>query len=634
MTNLKRSKENPVLIGESHNPWEARGAFNGCPVKDSKGIHLLYRAMSSPVLRGGSVMEVSTIGYAFGKDGLHFKDKKQLIQPQFDWEQFGCEDPRITKLGSKYYIFYTALSKFPFSPEGISIGVAITKDFNKIENKFHVTPFNSKAMALFPEKIGGKFYAILTANTDLPPAKIALVSFDNEGQIWDQNRWNDWYADLNAHTLPLQRGIEDHVEVGAPPVKTKKGWLLVYSYIKNYLNERRSFGVEAVLLDLKDPGRIIGRTEFPILVPQEEYELYGIVPNIVFPSGVFLQKNTLHIYYGGADTVCCQATCDLDGLLDEMLNGDSCKRLCQRLKKKPILSPLMKNDWESKAVFNPGILREKGVTHIIYRAMSRDDISVMGYASTKDGVNIETRLADPVYVPREDFEVKQAPGNTGCEDPRLTRIGNKIYMCYTALNGQNLPRVAITSIKASDFFAKKWKWSAPKLISPPGVDDKDAIVFPEKIKGKYVILHRLQHSIDVSYFDNLSFENGEMLQEIPIMFARKGMWDDKKVGINTVPLKTRKGWMFIYHGVSNDNNSYRLGATLLDLKDPEKVLARTRLPLCEPELKFEKEGIVPNVVFPCGGVLIGNDYYIYYGGADTVIGVAKIDLKGLLKRLS
>ena len=173
----------------------------------------------------------------------------------------------------------------------------------------------------------------------------------------------------------------------------------------------------------------------------------------------------------------------------------------------------------------------------------------------------------------------------------------------------------------------------PTLISPPGIDDKDACLFPEKIGGKYVILHRIQPSIDINRFDDLNFVSGRYLTHNPFVFPRKGMWDSAKVGISSVPLKTEKGWVLLYHGVSADDNRYRIGVLLLDGKDPEKILARSRYPLFEPEEPYEKDGIVPNVVFPCGSVIKSNTLFIYYGGADKVVGVATMSMKKLFEHL-
>jgi predicted GH43/DUF377 family glycosyl hydrolase len=111
------------------------------------------------------------------------------------------------------------------------------------------------------------------------------------------------------------------------------------------------------------------------------------------------------------------------------------------------------------------------------------------------------------------------------------------------------------------------------------------------------------------------------------------MWDGVKVGISGPPLKTKAGWLLFYHGVS-ETSTYRMGAVLLDLADPTTVLARTAAPLFEPIEDYEMKGIIPKVVFPCGNIIRKDDIYLYYGGADKVVGVATISLSNLLKILS
>ncbi len=634
MIRVERSSENPILVGESGNFWEQSAAFNGCPVVRGKNIDLLYRAQSSPVLHEGVVLEVSTIGHATSTDGIHFANHRQLIVPEEAWERYGCEDPRVTELDGKYYIFYTALSTHPFSAEGIKTAVAVSRDLKTIDEKHLVTPFNAKAMTMFPEKINGKFAAILTANTDRPPSTIGLALFDTVEEMWSETFWNDWYAKLFSHEIRFERKDSDHIEIGAPPLKTPDGWLLIYSYIRNYFSNHKIFGIEAVLLDLDDPRKVIARTEAPLLIPEEEYELYGKIPNIVFPSGALLRRGKLYIYYGAADSTCCVATCDAKKLLrsiKERMKGISFERFSGN----PIIAPIHEHAWEAKGTFNPGAIREGGKTHILYRALSNNDVSTLGYATSRDGFSIDERSPEPVYVPRESFETRASGGYSGCEDPRLTRIGDTVYMFYTAVDGANPPRVALTSIARTDFLARRWNaWARPKLVSPPNIDDKDVCVFPEKIRGKYVVLHRIQPSIDINFFDDLEFENGEMLTQGPFILPRPGMWDDQKIGVNTVPIRTPSGWLILYHGVSQEGSVYRLGAALLDLEHPNRVLARSDTPLFEPETEYEKVGIVPNVVFPCGAVVKGGRLIIYYGGADRVVGVASMRLRDILKRLS
>jgi beta-1,2-mannobiose phosphorylase / 1,2-beta-oligomannan phosphorylase len=632
---IKRYNKNPIFTPNKNQSWEAEAVLNGCPIEKGNKIFLVYRAISLlhyHTLTQTKLM-ISDIGIAESKDGINFSNRKRFIAPEHEWEKFGCEDPRITKLNNKYYIFYTAISYYPFRAEGIKIGMAISKDLTHIQEKHLITPFNAKAMALFPEKINGKMWAILTVHTDKPPAKICLTSFEKENDLWSENYWKKWYQNFEKYALPLQRRPQDHIEVGAPPVKTKYGWLVFYSYIKNYFSANRLFSIEAVLLDLKNPMKILGRTDYPLLTPEEYYERIGIVPNVIFPSGALMRKNSLYLYYGAADTTCSLAFIDVAELINKMLKKEMKLTKFTRAKENPIILPIKGHSWETKLTFNPATIYLGGKVHILYRAMSDDNTSTIGYAQSKDGIHIDHRSSEPIYIPRESFEQKLTPGgNSGVEDPRLTKIGDKIYMLYTAFDGKNPPRVALTWIKVKDFLAQKWNWTKPVLISPPDLDDKDAALFPEKIKGKYLVIHRSGDDIDLSFCQTLNFDGTWWLEEYRWISPRKGMWDSKKVGIAAPPIKTKQGWLALYHGVSEDK-TYRVGAILCDIKDPTKIVARTDEPIFEPETPYEKEGEIPNVVFPCGAVLIGNKVFMYYGGADKVVGVATMELETLLKTL-
>ena len=205
------------------------------------------------------------------------------------------------------------------------------------------------------------------------------------------------------------------------------------------------------MLDLNDPQKIVGEVKRPFIVPQEEYEFYGRVPHIVFPSGALVAETDVYLYYGAADTTSCVATFKKNELLEQLrIHGEAAA--CGALKGIPSLCRSREHAWESQATFNPAAIYEGGKVHILYRAMSGDNTSVIGYASSPDGVDITERLADPIYIPREDFEQKKMPGgNSGCEDPRITKIGDRIYMCYTAYDGMDPPRVAFTSIDVKDF---------------------------------------------------------------------------------------------------------------------------------------------------------------------------------------
>jgi len=326
----------------------------------------------------------------------------------------------------------------------------------------------------------------------------------------------------------------------------------------------------------------------------------------------------------------------------------------ERFQGNPILRPDEKHQWETKAVFNPAAIFEDGKVHILYRAIGETDVSVLGYASSFDGLHINERLDKPVYVSREPFEganqshpySPQSPGiyisggggSGGCEDPRLTKISSQVYMTYVAYNGYGPPRVALSSIHIDDFLKHKWNWKKPALITPPHIVDKNACILPEKINGKYVIFHRVFPNILIDFVDDLDFDGktrwlvGQF--KIPTR-ALSSDWDNRKVGCGPPPIKTKDGWLLIYQAVgSRDESRYKIGAMLLDLKDPTKVLARTRTPILEPIASYENEGWKAGVVYPCGAVVIKDRLFVYYGGADKVVCVASTKLDYFMEHLA
>ncbi len=296
----------------------------------------------------------------------------------------------------------------------------------------------------------------------------------------------------------------------------------------------------------------------------------------------------------------------------------------------PILDPIPSNAWESRMVFNCAAIHEGGKTHLIYRARGVDGhVSRFGYAGTKDGFHIDERLPEPVFMgdPINDLECH------GCEDPRLTRIGDRIYMCYTAYG--MVPgvtrqigsiQIGMTSISVDDFLNHKWNWEK-RWYPFPRVDDKNACLFPEKINGKWVMYHRLAPHIWVSYSDDLKHWGASK-----IVMSHQEDWEYFKLGSGAPPIKTPNGWLFIYHAVSREFH-YQLGLALIDLENPEKVIWRGKEPLLKPEAPYEVNGVVQDVVFTCGAVVRDDTLFIYYGGADTSICVATAKLSDLLQSM-
>ncbi len=286
----------------------------------------------------------------------------------------------------------------------------------------------------------------------------------------------------------------------------------------------------------------------------------------------------------------------------------------KRVSDKPILLPEKENSWEAGAVFNCAVIYENGLVHMIYRATDiasngkeGDFINRLGYAISKDGINFN-RMKDPILSNNVPQEAR------GPEDPRIVKIDGTFYMMYTGYSGKDLKICLATSKNFID-----WKREGIVLDEK----NKDASLFPEMINGKYLMLHRREPDIWIAFSDDLKTWYDHKIIMRPI---RGSNWENKKLGIAGPPIKTSHGWLLIYHGVSK-KNVYSLGAALLDLNDPSKVLARQKKPALKPELDWEINGCVPDVVFSCGHAEIGDSILIYYGGADTVIGVAEINKK-------
>lgn len=318
----------------------------------------------------------------------------------------------------------------------------------------------------------------------------------------------------------------------------------------------------------------------------------------------------------------------------------------KRSKKNPIIEPANNLYWESKASFNPSAIYHDGKIHIIYRAIGNSDISVLGYANSKDGYSFDknskmlafyqkNKTVDKSITPQISYTSGGGWGG-GCEDPRLTLIGDRVYMIYTAFDGWGSLRLALTSIGLDDFTAKRFYWKEPVLISPPGEIHKNWVLFPEKIKGKYAILHSFSPKILIDYFDSLDELDGKKFirsnNTRPVDKTRT--WDSWFRGVGPSPIKTKYGWLVIYHAMDHKNpDRYRVGALILDLKDPTKVLYRSHEPILEPDEWYENEGYKSGVVYSCGSVVKDGNLFIYYGGADKVSCVATANLEKFLEEL-
>ena len=320
----------------------------------------------------------------------------------------------------------------------------------------------------------------------------------------------------------------------------------------------------------------------------------------------------------------------------------------RRYKGNPILEP-KGDDWESIEVYNPAATCIDGKIHLLYRATGEyvEYVSRLGHAVFDENLNLVERFDEPCFTP--DLELWEM----SVEDARLTALEGRLYMTYVITPtpcppysvrrrlGMPLRPQARTRISLAEVTYESGRMSFQRLgiITPYGSNQRDTVLFPEKIGGQYAALHRPSAWIGSGYpterpgiwFAYLDGLAGRMYEHRLVMKSEQ-RWESWKVGAGPPPVKTDKGWLLIYHGVS-ENREYRAGAALLDLEEPWKVIARTPEPILEPEEEYERIGDVPNVVFPEGAVVIGDELLVFYGGADVVCCAASVHLDEFVEHL-
>ncbi|MDQ3075988.1 MAG: hypothetical protein M3Q34_02575 [bacterium] len=325
------------------------------------------------------------------------------------------------------------------------------------------------------------------------------------------------------------------------------------------------------------------------------------------------------------------------------LGKESSRATLQRSLQNPIIKPRLYS-WESKATLNPTAFFSNGKIHILYRAIGHDDVSVLGYASSYDGYHIQERPTYHAYkrpfltskIGRKISYTSGGGWSGGCEDPKITLIGDTLYMLYTAFDGWSSVRIAMTSISLENFKKHRWSlWEKPVLISPPGVLNKNWGFFPEKINGKFALIHGIAPKILVNYFDTLDVFDGNFFIESVSHHDRERAIDETGIrSMGPVPIRTRLGWLVLYHVTEpHDRSRYKLFAMILDIKDPTKILYRSPGPVLSPDENYENEGHKAGIVYSCGAVIKDARLFVYYGGADTVTCVASIPLEELLSSL-
>jgi predicted GH43/DUF377 family glycosyl hydrolase len=349
MMNIYRSKKNPIIKPEDVRPFlpdfEVIGVFN-CGVTEFKGeILLLLRVAEKPI--GGSSKEIlipvvdfktgsisikvfnkddplidfsdprflrstregcyltsiSHLRIARSKNGIDFNiDKRPALFPEKEYEKSGIEDPRVTCIDGRYYISYSAVSDVT----GITACLASTSDFRTFTKHGIIFMPDNKNVAIFPEKIEGKYYALSR------PASGEFCVND----IWISESCNLIHWGNHKRLMGVRKGCWDSLRVGggAVPFKIDEGWLEIY----HGASEDGRYCIGAVLLDYKEPWKVITRSKEPVIEPEMDYELNGFFGGVVFTCGVLYEKGVVKIYYGAADTTVAYAEVRLNDILERM----------------------------------------------------------------------------------------------------------------------------------------------------------------------------------------------------------------------------------------------------------------------------------------------------------------------------
>ncbi|MBN2312277.1 MAG: glycoside hydrolase family 130 protein [Sedimentisphaerales bacterium] len=345
--NIFRSSQNPIITPEDVKPsrgdFEIIGVFNAGVTRFEGDVILLLRVAERPIndnpevalaavydaaekktlikefskrdseidfsdprliqtVGGTYLTSISHLRLARSKDGIHFKiENIPAISPAAEYETFGIEDPRISLISGVYYIHYVAVS-----PLGVTTCLISTRDFDSFHRHGVIFCPENKDVALFPEKINDKFYAL---HRPVSP-------FFGKQEIWlaespDLMTWGN-----HRHLFGPRTGKWDEAKVGAGavPFRTERGWLEIYHGMDR--NNRYCLG--AVLLDINKPWNVLARSIEPAFKPETDYECRGFFGNVVFSCGLLCENDTLRIYYGAADTSICYAELTLEETLKSL----------------------------------------------------------------------------------------------------------------------------------------------------------------------------------------------------------------------------------------------------------------------------------------------------------------------------
>ncbi|APZ94252.1 glycoside hydrolase family 130 protein [Fuerstiella marisgermanici] len=295
---IKRYSGNPILT-KVDIPYPVETVHNAAVVKHNDEYIMLFRSH----LRTGR----SIIGLARSKDGFKFTaDREPFLTPAKDspfaeYEEFGVEDPRMTKIDDGYLITYSAYSR-----NGVRIALARTTDFVSLERVSLITQADYRNTVIFPEKFSGLYARLDRPHSEISPWSI-WITYSPDLVFWGESQL----------VMKPEQYHWDEMKIGpgAPPIKTAEGWLSIYHGVFETM-DGSVYRLGVALHDLHDPAKIIGVGDSWILQPEAPWEVTGYVHNVVFTCGAVPEPDgTVKIYWGGADTVMCVGEANLDDLV-------------------------------------------------------------------------------------------------------------------------------------------------------------------------------------------------------------------------------------------------------------------------------------------------------------------------------
>ena len=302
---VTRYKNNPILTKKDV-PYPVATVHNADVTKFNNEYIMLFR---SHLLNGRSI-----IGLARSNDGYKFiVDNKPFLEPATElefkeYEEYGVEDLRISKIDNEYLLTYSAYSKY-----GVRIGLAKTTDFKTVQRIAFITQADLRNIVIFPEKINGEYIRLDRPHSEISPWSI-WISYSPDLIHWGKSK-----LIMKPKTYHWD---EMKIGPGATPIKTEKGWLNIYHGVFETM-AGAVYRLGVALHDLKDPSKILGISDQWILEPEDEWERIGYVPNVVFTCGAVPEdNNTIKIYWGGADTVMNVGTAKIDELVDLCLSSN------------------------------------------------------------------------------------------------------------------------------------------------------------------------------------------------------------------------------------------------------------------------------------------------------------------------